>query len=530
MSSCPTCNKPVDPLRSRAVAVREGKIIAYCSKECLAKGQAEYAARTASGAPAPTPVAAPAAPAKPQTPSTGVPVRLVTPVAGVPVQASAGIPRPKTPPAGVPASLESGPVIEILHEPASGVVTSAKDERLPESAKVDKGTGPRAKHPDEISIAQFWEREKSEPVKMPPAKKADDTVAKWAIGDDTAIRKYGNERATSEDEALPAKKSRAGLVILVLLLLGAGGFFVYQYLAKQNVSAATDSPPATQPAPPVEPPKPAAAPAPEKPAVDVAGAVDRARTILHGYVKTSSPRIQRVAAKALARTGDKEARDVLADQLAAEPSDIAKLDIAYALARAGDKRGMDALVAALRSERGEARDEAARQLCRLGDPRGIPHLTDVLDVPQRRLGAAVSLAHVAEPKALKALDAIIADAKASPDEKARATIALGFAGRSDVAPALHGMLTDPHFNVFAAAALAHLKDAAAKPVLEKQLEFPTLRVGAARALRELEPALDPAPLIPPLASELSSGKDLEQVQAAEAILLLGGPAAWAAHE
>jgi hypothetical protein len=113
MSPCPVCSQPVDPLRSRAVAVRDGKVISYCSKECLAGAQG------------------------------------------------------------------GGPVIEI--------------------------------------------------ASTAPAKR-DDTIGTWAIGDDTAIRKY-SERTTAEHEALsPTKKSRAGIVILLLLLLGAGGFGVYHYV------------------------------------------------------------------------------------------------------------------------------------------------------------------------------------------------------------------------------------------------------------------------------------------------------------
>jgi len=53
---------------------------------------------------------------------------------------------------------------------------------------------------------------------------------------------------------------------------------------------------------------------------------------------------------------------------------------------------------------------------------------------------------------------------------------------------------------------------------------------AARALRRLDPELDPAPLLPPLVAALASSKDTEQVGAAEAILLLTGKLAWADRE
>src|SRR5688500_4636595 len=97
MMACPVCNKPVDPLRARFVAVRAGKVVAYCSPECREAQDTK-------------PTKAPVLDAKPE------------------------LTKPKTPAVGTPKKtleeLDSGPVIEILHEPASGVVTSAKDERI----------------------------------------------------------------------------------------------------------------------------------------------------------------------------------------------------------------------------------------------------------------------------------------------------------------------------------------------------------------------------------------------------------------
>jgi hypothetical protein len=75
-----------------------------------------------------------------------------------------------------------------------------------------------------------------------------------------------------------------------------------------------------------------------------------------------------------------------------------------------------------------------------------------------------------------------------------------------------------------------LEDAAARPVLEQQLESPALRVRAARALRRLDPALDPKPVLARLVEVLKIGRDIDQVQAAEAILLLAGPASWSAYD
>jgi HEAT repeat protein len=463
------------------------------------------------------------------------------------------------------------------------VVTSARDER----------TEPRAKHPDEIPIAEFWSADKENST---AARAAGDprsgSVTQPDDGDHAApAHRAAAERARAvrppseqdpqdpdddtDTDAEPPRKSRRPLVLLLLLLLCASGYLAYQYYLRGNLAAATKVTPAPAartspwegaggsrdtagptgaagtPQDLVEPHSPvhrAAAPAP---VVDIGAAVEQARATLHGDLTATSPRVQRIAAEALARTQDRAARDVLAAQLglpatddpppragsAATPpvreretSDIAKLELAYSLARGGDPRGARSLAAALGSLRAEVRDEAARLLALLGDARAVPHLTDLLAVSQRRLGAAEHLAHLAEPHAIKVLEQIRGDVKASADDRARATIALGIARHADVAPALRDMLGDPHFNAFVAAALAELQDAAARPVLEQQLESPALRVRAARALRRLDPALDPKPVLARLIEVMKTGRDIDQVQAAEAILLLAGPATWSAYD
>jgi hypothetical protein len=465
--------------------------------------------------------------------------------------------------------IDSGPVIQILHEPASGVVVGRGDER----------SEPRAKHPDEIPIAAFWSADKeksrathtasdpgSGPVKLPSPGR-DDTPGATASG---VVARSRPDRTLSEggtdDERAP-RKSRASLVLVLvlLLLLGAAGFLAYQYLVKHDdVAAATKvlpTPAVPAPQASLEPVRPPAVEIP--PAVDVAGSIEQARATLQAELAATSQRLSRIAAAALARTQDHAACEALAAQLGLagprdvrphrgagraggsagaagsgaplhpwmpETSDIAKLDLAYSLARGGDKRGRDLLATALRSQRGEVRDEAARLLALLGDRRAVPHLTNLLAVSRRRLGAAEHLAHLAEPHAIKVLEALRRDARTSADDKARATIALGMAGHPGVAPALRDMLGDSHFNAFAAAALAELKDGAARPVLEQQLESPALRVRAARALRRLDPALDPKPLLPHLLPILKTGRDTDQVHAAEAILLLAGPVSWSAYD
>ncbi len=469
-TSCPICGKAVDPLRARHVGVRAGKVVAYCSAEHAKDAETK-------------PTALPVAPVKPRTPAGGVPK--------------------------VHVPLDSGPVIEIVHEPASGVVTSARDARK-----------------DATPI----------PDTAAPAKARDDsTLDKWAVVDGDAIpdpdrsgvrlSDFEERRQRELSQPVRAKGGNTGLVIAVVLGLGAIAFGVYRFvLSTPDATSPTTAPVAVTHDASVA--VTADAHAIEKP--DPSTALKQAESVLRQNLASESPRVQRVAAAALARTKDPAAIDVLATALAKESKDptLAKLELAYALARGGDERGVAALVAGLGSGRRDVKLEAGRRLAMLGEEKGKPVLQAYLEVSQLRLGAAEQLAYVKDEKAIAALEAIRGDAKTSRDEHARATIALGIAGRTDVIPDLQALLKDAHFNAFAASALAQLGDPTARAVLAEQLAIPSLRVEAARSLRRLDPDLDPAPLLAELVGLLASNKDTDRVQIAESILLLAGDLAW----
>ena len=441
MSACPTCGKPVDALRAPAAKVRDGKIVAYCSKECADAGESKPVELAKQ--PAPTKIVK-------KTPATGVPQSA--------------------------KDLDSGPVIEII-------------------------------------------REKSAPAEKPKRKERPDTDGAIEIADTGHVDDYVDPD--------PPRRHTARIVVLVLVLVVAGGVLAAYQLGwfDSALGRAATSPPPPPPAPVkiAEPPSP-------PPAVTPDAAVAKAKTTLQTLMQSTTPRVQRVAAAALSRTADADAIAVLTAAAVKEDSDIGKLDDYYALARAGDKKGLDALVAGLSSQRRDPRLEAARRLAMLGDKRAVPVLTEYLEVSQLRLGAAIELAHLSDPTGLDVLDKLRKDDKASPDDRARATVALGIAGKAEMSEPLRALLSDPREDAFAANALAALHDPAARPVLEKLLAVPSLRVQAARALRRLDAELDAKPLLPGLLDALGSAKDTEQAQAAEAILLLAGPAAWSEHE
>src|SRR6185436_20367018 len=143
-STCPACNKSVDPLRSRFVRVLGGKVVAYCSAECAKEPGAPAEPARASSPAGGVPTAIPTPPrgvVSRGTPPAGLPARR-TPAAGVPVRSA-------TPAGGVTIPIDSGPVIEIIHE--SSGATGAE----------------RAKHPDEIPMAEFWSADKDKPAARP---------------------------------------------------------------------------------------------------------------------------------------------------------------------------------------------------------------------------------------------------------------------------------------------------------------------------------------------------------------------------
>ena len=250
----------------------------------------------------------------------------------------------------------------------------------------------------------------------------------------------------------------------------------------------------------------------------------RALTLLRGLLDSPSTRIKREAAIGLARTCDATATQALLATREDEPSELARIAIDYTMARCGDAPAHARLKAALSSGRRDVKADAARALVTLGDDAGAGFLRALLGVTQHRLGAAEALAPSKDARALTVLAQVRNDPTTGDDDRLRAAIALAMAGDATVAETLRATLDDARFRPAAACALAQLGDAAARDALVASLAIPSLRVDAARALRGLAPDADVTPLLPALLAALDTERDASQASAAEAVLILTGPA------
>ena len=504
MSACATCGKPVDALRARHTRVEGARILVFCSPACM------------DGAPA-----------------SGAPVEHAAPRHSAAV--AAVLPEMSMPRRSAPRSAEvvSAPVPSIVRpqRPAPEPEPIPEPEPEPEPAApapvarvlsggvvVDEGAlgvGPALTMPV-VTVEQLGSRSHR-------------MVTGAGAGQEPTVEVATAPRIASPP--LPAGNRRRLLGIgAALLAVVVGGLVATRTSNSKRphveplpgavtgsgsaLGGVTEAPLSIAPVAPV----------------DVAAVKLRATDVLSGYLTSESPRIQRMAAAALGRTQEPRAIAVLAKLLELETTPSTQVELAYALARAGDARGRDRLMLAARSDEREVRVDAGRRLLQLGDQAGVAVMTRYLDVADRRLAAAEALASVGDKPAIAILVGIRADAQADADSVRRATIALGRAGQADVAPALRDLLVDFHFRNAAAAALAVLHDPQARPVLAEQLRLEALCVEGAIALRRLESTLDPAPLLPALVEIMDADKDVAQIAAAEATLILTGPAALAAHD
>jgi HEAT repeat protein len=502
ITGCPICLKPVDPLRARHVGVRDGKIVAYCSAEC----QARAAAGAGAEAIEPAPTEPPPSGKRARTPASGVKATR-TPASGVKAVVA---PPPEEAPPTAPAVTAAAEVERRTSPRAIAAAAAAASAEVVADDPTASGIRRRRRRKDSLDARSGWEWLDDEPAEP------------------VAPRRRGRGEGAGG-------RGRGLAVLLLVAVLGGGGYLAYRYLYRPRAAApeALDAPPMTPPIADAAPP----APTPEQ---QRESAIERATGVLRAYATAAPPAgdaarpkddragaqalARWMAAGALSRTGDAASIAILAGLLEKEPGELARLEIAYQLARAGDPRGTDRLVAGLSSRSIDTRHEAARWLARLGDPRAVPVLAGAMTYSQFRVQAAEVLAGSSHPGAIQVLEEIVAGAGANADEKARATIALGHARRA-TADQLRALLNDKR-NAEAAAVLAELGDVTGKPSLYEQLALEHSCVDAARALRRFGDETDRTDGLRILLGALGGDGPTAQIRAAEAILLLAGPARW----
>ncbi len=252
----------------------------------------------------------------------------------------------------------------------------------------------------------------------------------------------------------------------------------------------------------------------------------RAEAILRELMASPSSRLTRIAAMALARTGDSAAIEHLSGLREEDNNNLVRIDAAYALARVGDERGKTLLLESLRHERRDVRVDAARRLVQLGADQGNKTLRRMLSLRTHRLGAAELLARRGNRDGIEVLLEVIEDKSSSDESRMRAQVALGRSGDTSVREQLVAILEDGRYMVGAADALAALGDSAAIAPLGQQLTIASLRVRAAVALRRLDAKVD----LRSLADALDKSNDQARVSAAEAALVLTGPKKLAEHD
>lgn len=326
------------------------------------------------------------------------------------------------------------------------------------------------------------------------------------------------------DLSPPRRGRRVALALGAVVAIGGAALVALDRLenrAPEPEPTAVSSPSVETPKPKPEPkvePRAAAADAAE-PAVPAPEKLYRAAADELEKLRASpSARVARLAAMALARTGDRAALDALAKLLGSETSELNRIAMAKALARANDERGRRVLLSGLESRRRDVRGDAAIALIELGDDRGEKVLRSLMRLRNHKIAAAGELARAGRADAKKILEKIFADKGEDAESRMRAAVALGRAGDADVAPFLRKTLDDGRYRVGAAAALAALGDPAARDALAQQLGLNAMRVSAALALRRLGGDVDLAPL----AVALTRDDEVTRVTAAEAILILTG--------
>ena len=528
--NCPVCQKPVDALRARFVRVVAGQVTAYCSEAC--KGQdagafGDVLATGRSGSPA---VVAPAVSAV-ATAATG-PVKVAV-TAAAPDRSSEKATLATAQPATVAAPPEPTTSVTTTASKGSADAVVAAAAPTVSKAATAKTVAPKKS----VSSADIAASRKAASVKAEGEAVRDAAKALGAARTTGSVAAMAVSVPTGNAAATASVPANGGARTGNRALWMIGGIVLVVALAGlAYVKFAGPAKPTTPVTPTPTAVVDAAVSADAAATPSAADVKARALQVLTELMDSKVPRVQRVAAAALARTGDAKAITTLHTLIANEQSALAKLEMSYAIARGGDKSGRLLLQQALTSTGRDQTGDAATLLVQLHDgaeTAAVATLTGFLSISQHRLSAAETLAPLRTPAAIKVLDEIAISTTIPADQRARAIIALAHAGRRDVIPQLTKLLTDPLYNAEAAIALAAVGEVSAAPVLREQLRLTSLQVSAARSLRKLAvtaPSVLPAETIVALSDALQGDKDTVRAGAAEVVLLLTGDAAWTEFE
>jgi HEAT repeat protein len=320
---------------------------------------------------------------------------------------------------------------------------------------------------------------------------------------------------------------QAALLALGVLALAAGAFLGVGHLgqAVPAVEAPGLEAPVIQP-PPVA--RDAAAPAPGRtgagataPGSPRPGLLElrrRSVALLETCLGRPGDRLQLTAAEVLAEQAHAAGLDGLRRALGLEPATV-RQRAAEALARLGHAEGIRALEQDLNARRTPVVWAAAFALARLGRRSAVPTLKQVAWLAEHRLVVAEGLVHLGEEPGRRFLLERYRSSPA-PDERRRAAVALAMTGDRTGLALLLAEAARGQASLDVALALQHLGHEAARPVLERALQSPALRVEAARALRRYG---DVSP-VESLAAELDAAGEEARLSGAAAILLLTGQA------
>ncbi|HTJ42993.1 MAG TPA: HEAT repeat domain-containing protein [Kofleriaceae bacterium] len=465
--ACPTCGKPIDPLRAPSVKVIAGKITAFCSPACAGRAQTN--------------------PALP-----------VVPIAMVPAK-------------------ESIQISAIAPEKSEAARTAAKAEqakKLPPAQLVDETPLPKARRAssDDSLVDEPEHPPYDAPYDEPEDHEDDDAPA-------PPKRKRAGRRW-----------GRVLLLTGALVASGAGIAILSSVVSPSHpkpADASSDHPPAPPPPAAETKKKPAHADPSdvyhiaEKTLGELLGspsdrirrvaAIGLARTgdkpaidYLAKALESESSAINRIQdAFALARAGDKRGKDALTAGLVSPRRDV-RSDAATDLLLLGDKAGASFMTDAMQLD--QMKLSAAEVLARSGDAKAIAVLRAVLVDPkapkESHIRALRALAYAGQSDVAAELEATLADKDAS----ALSAMALARIGDKAAQPILEADLDVEFLRVDAAIALRRLAE------------------------KSGDKTLDPAIWADHLAPALAAGRDTDQASAGEAALILLGPSTLAEHE